>query len=353
VHNVSFYWILKCGFGTKDNMPTYSAKGAQAERRVVFVLFDNVKLLDVTGPMQVFCDANELIGRQAYVTSLASLYGGPVQTDTGVVLNAQQLGGIGLDQPDTLMVCGGDGVFDARRDTRLIAALQRSSAQCGRTASTCTGAFLLGAAGLLSGRRAVTHWQRCDELARACPDAEIDPDPIFIEDNGIWTSAGVTAGIDLALAMVEKDHGNDLALKLARELLVYVKRPGGQAQFSESLKQQTLSASGRFDALHFWMRDNLTADLRVDALAERCGISPRSFARLYVSDMHETPARMVERVRVTAARSRLEDARQSIKTIAVECGFGSDERMRRSFIRQLGLSPQAYRRRFSKMESEH
>jgi transcriptional regulator GlxA family with amidase domain len=328
-------------------MPTFPAKPEDIERHIAFLTFDGVKLLDVTGPLQVFSDANDLLGRDAYTTTLASLYGGPVTTDTGVALNTRRLAGVGLDISDTLIACGGDGVRAACRDNRLIAGIRRAAEKCGRVASTCTGAFLLGAAGLLDGRRAVTHWRHCDELAENCPKADIDPDPIFIEDDGVWTSAGVTAGIDLALALVEADHGRDLALELARNMLVYVKRPGGQSQFSEALQQQTRSATGRFDALHFWMKDNLTADLRVDALAERSGMSPRNFARLYTEETGMTPARAVEQMRVDAARAMLENPGVSIKTVAMQTGFGNDERMRRSFARQLGITPQAYRDRFA------
>ncbi len=328
-------------------MPTFSANTPLIERQIAFFIFEDVKLLDATGPLQVFADANEVLGYDAYITTLASQHGGPVKTDTGILLNTRRLAGVGLDETDTLIVCGGDGVYAAAKDHRLVAALLRSTEKCGRIASTCTGAFLLGAAGLLDGRRAVTHWRRCDQLAEACPKAEIDPDPIYIEDDSVWTSAGVTAGIDLALAMVEADHGREAALELARNLLVYVKRPGGQSQFSEALKEQTRSASGKFDALHFWMRDHLTADLRIEALAERSGMSARNFARLYIRETGHTPARSVEQFRVDAARAMLEDAKLSIKTIATACGFGNDERMRRSFARLMGVTPQAYRDRFA------
>lgn len=320
------------------------------QRQIAFVLYDGVKLLDATGPLQVFADANALLEREAYATTLASLYGGPVTTDTGVTLNTRRLAGVGLDVTDTLIIPGGDGVYAASRDNRLVAAIEKASEKCGRVASTCTGAFLLGASGLLDGRRAVTHWKRCADLAEACPGADIDADPIFIEDDGVWTSAGVTAGIDLALAMVEADFGRDLALDLARNMLMYAKRPGGQSQFSATLERQIRSASGRFDALHFWMKDNLTADLRVDALAVRCGMSPRNFARIYTDETGETPARAVEKFRVDAARALLENPAVALKSIATECGFGNDERLRRSFLRQMGVTPQAYRTRFAVSE---
>ena len=339
-------WIYRYGFGINDNMPTNTAISPIERRQIAFLIFEDVKLLDVSGPLQVFADANHILGQTHYVTTVASLTGGPVTTDTGVLLNARRLAGLGMDKPDTLIACGGNGVFEAARDIRMIRAINKVSEKCGRVASCCTGAFLLAACELLDNRRAVTHWQYCDELALQYPKIRVDADPVYIEDDGIWTSAGVTAGIDLALAMVEVDHGRDIALKLARELLVYIKRPGGQSQFSEALKQQTRSATGRFDALHLWMRENITQDLRVDSLARRCAMSPRSFARIYGSETGRTPARMVEHLRVGMAREMLEQSSDSIKHIANISGFGNDERMRRSFLRQIGISPQAYRQRF-------
>ena len=331
-------------------MPTFSATRTQEPRRIAFVTYDGVKMLDITGPLQVFADANEILGFEAYVTTLASLYGGPVETDTGVALNTRRLAGVGMDDASTLIACGGRGVHDACRDNRLIGAIRLAAQKCGRVGATCTGAFLLGASDLLDGRRCVTHWKDCDRLATSYPTCQVDADPIFIEDRGVWTSAGVTAGIDLALAMVEADHGRDVAMELARHLLVYVKRPGGQSQFSEALQQQTRSASGRFDALHFWMKDNLTIDLRVEELAKRVGMSPRNFARIYAEETGQTPARAVEMMRVEAARAELEDPELTVKQVAIRTGFGSDERMRRSFIRQLGVSPQAYRNSFALSE---
>ena len=331
-------------------MHTNSANFDIEKRQIAFVIFEDVKLLDVSGPLQVFSDANKILGHAHYVTTVASLSGGPVTTDTGVLLNTRRLAGLGMDTPDTLIACGGNGVFEASLDIRMVRAMSKASEKCGRVASCCTGAFLLAACGILKDRRAVTHWQYCNQLAQQYPAIMVDPDPIFIEDDGIWTSAGVTAGIDLALAMVEADHGRDIALKLARELLVYVKRPGGQSQFSEALKQQARTTSGRFDALHLWMRENITQDLRVDSLARRCAMSPRSFARVYAAETGQTPARMVEQIRVDIARALLEQSTDSIKHIADISGFGNDERMRRSFLRQIGISPQAYRQRFDQSE---
>lgn len=329
-------------------MPTFSAKSHPQERRIAFVVYDGVKMLDITGPLQVFADANRILEWTAYTTTLASVFGGPVDTDTGVALNTRRLAGVGLDDQDTLIACGGDGVHHARRENRMIGAIRTSSRKCGRIASTCTGAFLLAEAGLLDDRRVVTHWRQCDALGEAFPQLNVDPDPVYIRDGNVWTSAGVTAGIDLALAMVADDHGRDVALELARHLLVYVDRPGGQSQFAETGPVQASRGSGRFDALHLWMKDNLTADLRVEQLAVRSGMSPRNFARIYAEETGETPAKMVEQFRVDAARSYLEDPELGIRQIAQKCGFGSDERMRRSFIRVLGVSPLAYRQSFAR-----
>ncbi|MBR9826371.1 MAG: helix-turn-helix domain-containing protein [Alphaproteobacteria bacterium] len=328
-------------------MPTFSAKSDPQERRIAFVVFNGAKMLDITGPLQVFADANRILGWTAYTTTLASIFGGPIETDTGVSLNTRRLAGVGLDDEDTVIASGGDGVHAASRENRMIGALRIASGKCGRIGATCTGAFLLAAAGLLDNRRAVTHWSECARLGDEYPKISVDPDPIFIEDNGVWTSAGVTAGIDLALAMVEADHGRDIALELSRHLLVLLDRSGGQTQFSHGSSTLSSRGGGRFDALHLWMKDNLTADLRVEQLAIRSGMSPRNFARLYADETGETPAKMVEQFRIDTARKLLEDPDLSIRQIAQKCGFGSDERMRRSFVRVLGVSPQAYRQSFA------
>ena len=213
----------------------------------------------------------------------------------------------------------------------------------GRPASVCTGAFLLAAAGLLDGRRAATHWAECERLARRHPRVRVESDPIFVEDEGVWTSAGVTAGIDLALALMERDVGRATALAVARRLVVFLKRPGGQAQFSAAL---ALQASGSFEELHAWMREHPSADLRVPALAARAGLSERTFARRYAAETGLTPARAVERVRVEAARAAL-GGPASLKVVARGCGFGSEETMRRGFLRVIGVGPSEYRRRFA------
>lgn len=329
------------------NMPTFSATAAKASLSVVFLIYDRFKLLDLTGPLQVFRDANEHID-EGYRTLIVSCAGGPVESDAGVEIQSAPIASAPLDRSTTLIVCGGDGVYAAARDEALVNGLREAAPSCGRVGSTCTGAFLLSAAGLLSGRRAVTHWRRCEALAATTADATIDLDAIFIEDDGVWTSAGVTAGIDLALAMVEADFGRRPALDLARNLLVYVKRPGGQSQFSAALREQTSASTDRFDALHLWIRDNLRSPLTVADLAEFCAMSARSFARRYVAETEVTPAHAVEAIRLEAAMAALETSPAGIKAIARNTGFQSQERMRRAFMRRLGVSPQAYRDRFAR-----
>ena len=215
----------------------------------------------------------------------------------------------------------------------------------GASASVCTGAFLLAAAGLLDERRAVTHWTRCAELATRFPSVHVEPDPIFIRDGDVWTSAGVTAGIDLSLALVEDDLGRALALDVARQLVVFLKRPGGQAQFSAALSLQ--KSGERFGELHAWIAENLAADLSVGVLAARVGMSERSFVRHYRAQTGTTPARSIEHMRLEAARRLLGDTALPVKRVAARCGFGTEETMRRGFLRSLGVSPQAYRERFT------
>jgi transcriptional regulator GlxA family with amidase domain len=246
---------------------------------------------------------------------------------------------------DTLLVAGGPGVHAAAADAVVLQWLRRRAKRARRIASVCTGAFLLAAAGLLTGRRAATHWMHCAELARRYPDVRVEPDPIFVRDGAVWTSAGVTAAIDLALALVEADVGRTLALAVARHLVMFLKRPGGQAQFSAALSLQ--GAEDRFGVLHSWMAGRLADDLSLPALARKVGMSERSFSRHYVEATGITPARAVERLRVEAARHLLSDTRLPVKRIAARCGFGSEETLRRSFVRLLAATPQNYRARFS------
>jgi transcriptional regulator GlxA family with amidase domain len=317
-------------------------------RRIDILAFPDVQLLDVAGPLQAFATANDLArsrGHEApYAPRVIADTGTALMTSAGLGLFAQPLPSKG-EAPDTLIVAGGWGVHAASRDTAFLAWVRRRAAGSRRVASVCTGAFMLAAAGLLDGRRAVTHWTRCDELAQRYPSISVDPDPIFIRDGTIWTSAGVTAGIDLTLALIEDDLGRAVALDVARHLVVFLKRPGGQAQFSATLSLQ--KAGERFGELHAWITENFTAKLSVGALAERAGMSERSFVRHYRAQTGMTPARSIEQLRLEAARRLLGDTAFPVKRIAARCGFGSEETMRRSFLRSSGVTPQAYRERFS------
>ncbi|HXP31083.1 MAG TPA: helix-turn-helix domain-containing protein [Stellaceae bacterium] len=316
--------------------------------RVIEILaYPAVQLLDVAGPLQVFASANELAGRNGEAPPYAPRV---VSAGAPVVTASAGLGLVAVPLPrawtalDTLLVAGGPGVHVAAADSVVLDWVRARATRARRVASVCTGAFLLAAAGLLNGRRAATHWMQCAELARRYPAIRVEPDPIFVRDGAIWTSAGVTAAIDLALALVEEDVGRSMALAVARHLVMFLKRPGGQAQFSTVLSLQ--GAEDRFGALHIWMAGRLTDDLSLPALARKAGMSERSFSRRYAEATGITPARAVERLRVEAARRLLSDTRLPVKRIAARCGFGSEETLRRSFVRLLAATPQDYRARF-------
>ena len=315
-------------------------------RRVVVLAFADAQLLDITGPAQVFATAAELAPPGAgYTITLVSPHGGLVATSSGIALATQPLAAA-RGPIDTLVIAGGPGTRAALNDRALIRQVGAWSKRARRTTSVCTGAFLLAEAGLLDGKRATTHWSRCRQLQARYPQLRVEPDPIFVRDGDVWTSAGVTSGIDMALALVEADLGHALAMTVARGLVVFLKRPGGQSQFSAPLSAQAASANG-LDALHAWMAEHLGSDLRVERLAARAGMSPRTFARVYAAKLGTTPAKTVERLRVEAARRALEDDDAPIKQIAHRCGFGDEERMRRAFVRRLGVSPSEYRERFA------
>lgn len=316
--------------------------------RVIKVLaFPSVQLLDVAGPLQVFASANDLMaqsgGALPYALQVVAQGGMAVTASAGLGLATAALPPIEAAL-DTLMIAGGQGVEEAAADPVLVDWVRARATRARRVASVCTGAFLLAAAGLLDGRRAATHWSVCAELARRFPTVHVEPDPIFVRDGSVWSSAGVTAGIDLALALVAEDLGRVVALAVARYLVVFLKRPGGQAQFSAALSLQ--AAEDRFAALHDWISGHLAEDLSLGKLARRAGMSERSFIRHYTAATGLTPARAVEKLRVEAARNLLSDTRLPIKRIAARCGFGSEETMRRSFVRVLASTPQDYRARF-------
>lgn len=255
----------------------------------------------------------------------------------------------GSSQIDTLIIAGGRGAQAAAKNMQLVALLTELAGKATRVGSVCTGAFVLAAMGLLDGRRAVTHWDSCTKLQGEFPKVQVEADPIFINDRSVWTSAGVTAGIDMALAMVAEDFGKQTALSTARYLVTYVVRPGGQSQFSTALENQTKDSTGQFENLHLWIADNLAADLRVDELAAFVGMSTRNFTRRYIEEIGLSPAKSVERIRVEAARDILESSQMSIKSVALQSGFGDEERLRRAMQRHLNIAPSEYRVRFQRL----
>jgi transcriptional regulator GlxA family with amidase domain len=318
--------------------------------RVVMVVYPGVQILDVTGPLEVFANANrrldELGDRRAprYEISLVARQAGPLRTTSGIELVVGAFAG-SRGAIDTLMVAGGDATREALRDRVLIDFVRRRAAQARRVASVCTGSFVLAEAGLLDGRRATTHWGACAALAAHYPKVRVESDPIFVRDGKFWSSAGVCAGMDLALALVEQDHGRELALTVARWLVLFLKRPGGQSQFSAELAAQTTEHDAIREVQRF-AQQNLAKDLGVAALARRAAMSPRNFARVFAREVGETPARWVERVRVEAARRRLEESDDGVDEVAARSGFGSAESLRRAFLRRVRVSPAAYRSRF-------
>ncbi|OKJ09081.1 GlxA family transcriptional regulator [Kitasatospora sp. CB01950] len=307
-----------------------------ADHSVLIVLFDGVQSLDVTGPLEV------LAASARYRIRTASPGGLPVRTGSGLgLLPDEDLADAG--PPHTLIVPGGPGT--RQPDPELVARIGELAKGAERVTSVCTGAFLLAEAGLLAGRRATTHWSMCEALAHRYPDVTVDPDPIHVRDGRVITSAGVTAGIDLALALVEEDHGRELALGIARHLVMFLRRPGGQAQFSTQLSAQ-LAVRRPLRDVQRWITEHPDADLSVEALARRASLSPRQFTRAFAAETGTTPGRYVDGVRLEAARRRLEDGDEGIEQVARRSGYGTPEAMRRAFARTLAVSPIDYRRRF-------
>ena len=312
----------------------------RSSRLILGVAYDGVQSLDVAGPLEVFHTAARLGGD--YRVSLATPGGRRVRTSSGLTLGAD-VALSGAPAPDTLVVAGGAGAGDAARSPGLVEGVARAAAQARRVTSVCTGAFVLAAAGLLDGRRATTHWDSCALLARRHPAVRVDPAPIFVRDGRVWTSAGVTAGIDLALALVAEDHGRALSLRVARRLVVFAQRAGGQAQFSAELAAQSAEREPVRE-LQSWMADHLAEDLSVPALAQRAAMSRRHFARVFRRELGLTPAAYVEALRVEAARRALESGDRSLEAIAAACGFGAVETMHRAFRRRIATTPAQYRR---------
>ena len=317
-------------------------------RNIYFVVFPDVHLLDLSGPLQVFSTANELMEKSrhsaVYQLHVVASEAGMLQTATALPIMAEPLPG-GDVVIDTLIVAGGPGIHAALSDQTLVAWLKKRAAQAHRVVSICSGAFLLAACGMLDGRRAVTHWSVCEELAHKYPQVTVETNPIYIQDGPIWTSAGVTAGIDLALALIGSDLGHPLALEVAQNLVVFLKRSGGQAQFSKVLTFQR--ESERFSDLHAWIVANLTSDLSVSVLAAFSCMSERSFVRHYRKQTGFTPAKAVEQLRLESVRSLLLETELPVKRIAERCGFSSETTLRRCFIKHYGNSPSEYRHNFS------
>ncbi|MFH8791395.1 GlxA family transcriptional regulator [Streptomyces sp. NPDC017941] len=315
------------------------------QRTVLVVLFDGVQSLDVTGPLEVFTGASHRHrDAEPYRVVTASLDGAPLRTSSGLTLVPDlRLADAAARPWHTLLVPGGAGT--RAEDADLVAWLRAHAPRARRLVSVCTGAVLLARAGLLDGRRATTHWAYCDTLARNHPEVEVDPDPIYVRDGHVATSAGVTAGIDLALALVEEDLGRDTALTVARYLVVFLRRPGNQAQFSAQLSAQT-ARSEPLREVQRWISENPGGDLSVESLAGRARLSPRHFARSFQAETGTTPGKYVERVRVEQARRLLEDTSDGVEEVSRACGYGTPEAMRRAFVKALGTPPAEYRRRF-------
>ncbi|MBV7694358.1 GlxA family transcriptional regulator [Streptomyces sp. TRM70350] len=312
-----------------------------AQRTVLVVLFDGVQSLDVSGPVEVFAGA-ETYTPGTYRIRTASLDGGPVRSSSGLTLVPDEALADAPD-PHTLLVPGGRGT--RRPDPRLTDWLREHGPRAPRLVSVCTGSLLLAEAGLLDGRRATTHWMFCDKLARDHPAVAVDPDPIYVRDGHIATSAGVTSGIDLALALVEDDLGREVALTIARHLVVFLRRPGNQAQFSAQLAAQTAFREPLREVQR-WITEHPADDLTVESLAARARLSPRHFARAFRAETGMTPGRYVDRVRLEHARRLLEDTGDGIEEISRASGYGTPEAMRRAFVNALGTPPADYRRRF-------
>jgi transcriptional regulator GlxA family with amidase domain len=315
------------------------------------VAFERGQLLDITGPLQVLSGVRDA-GLPGYDLTLTARDPGFITTTSGVRVGIDrtfdEIGEDDLASLDTLIVSGGQGTMDAARDKRLLGFLRRAAPHARRLVSVCSGVALLAQAGLIHGRRVATHWNDSDAIGQYFPDLRIDRDAFFVRDEHVWTSAGVTAGMDLALALIEDDWGHDVAVQVARRHVLFMIRPGGQSQFSVQLEAQAGQA-GRLGALLAWIADHPGEDLTVPLLAERACMTERTFARVFRAETGGTPAEFVERARTVAARRDLEHTSHPMDRIAHECGFGSMERMRRTFLRRLGVGPKAYRDRFRRL----
>lgn len=313
-------------------------------KRVLLVGFDGADGLDLFGPAEVFYGAGRRLGAPTYNVVVAAIGGGTIELTSGVSVTARELAVIRPGPDDTVLVVGGDdrAMDEAASNAALVRWLARAGQVVRRIGSICDGALIVARTGVLDGRRVATHWSTCDRLARLYPAIKVDREAIFVRDGRVWTSAGVTTGIDMALAMVEEDHGRRLADSVAAHLVLYARRPGFQSQFSEELVAQT-STSDPFGPVVAWLRANLRGSLDVPKLARKAGMSVRSLHRHCVQELDTTPAKLVEKLRVERARTLLATTQLGTKIIAARCGFGTAPRMARAFERSLGVAPTAYR----------
>ncbi|MBP6013030.1 MAG: GlxA family transcriptional regulator [Alphaproteobacteria bacterium] len=321
-----------------------SGRYASAPRLVAIPIFPGLQSLDAAGPAQVFGSANQSLGREAYRIKFVAAVPGAVMTSAGFALYADSLRTVPAKSVDTLLCPGGEEepLRAAARDKALMRWINEAAHAAKRACSVCSGAFLLASTGILSGRNAATHWASTAELQKRFPDITVDPESIYVTDGKCWTSAGVTTGIDMALALVEADHGREIAMAVARRLVVYMRRPGHQTQFSAALKAQDVK-DDKLANLASWVEANLTKRLDVETLAARVAMSPRSFHRHMQDELKVSPAKFVESVRLDAARRWLDEAKLDLATVAARAGFSGPDHLIRAFARRFGVTPAAYR----------
>ncbi len=316
-------------------------------KQVVFVVYADFVLLDLVGPLQVFTHAqDQRTGKAGYSTAITSLEGGTVASNTVAPVATEPVSNFLSSPIHTLVIVGGDGAYEAMRNKELVQTIVKLGSKAHRICSVCSGVLVLAAAGFLNGRKAVTHWEDCYQLQELFPQIHVEMDPIYVKDGNVWTSAGITTGMDMALAIIAEDLGRTAALSMARSIVVPMIRSGGQSQFSMTLRQQMTDGAGQFDELHDWITNNLQLDLHVEQLAAKMNMSARNFSRQYSSSMKITPAKAVEVIRVEAARDLLETTNMGVSKVATQCGFRDDERLRRAFLRVLKISPTEYRKQF-------
>lgn len=317
--------------------------------RVVVLAHEHMNLLDLSGPVQALATANRQAGgssKSRYEIVVASVEGGLIMTSSGLQIMTVPLSALDALAIDTILAPGGCKGEEFDSPPRLVDWIRRRASTVRRLCSVCTGAFLLAAAGQLNGRRAATHWAWAGRLKVLHPAIEVEADKIFVKDGSVWTSAGVTAGIDLTLALIEEDLGHRVAIETARQLVMFMKRSGGQSQFSTPLLAQTQASDG-FADLHAWIAEHLDEDLRVERLAEQAGMSPRTFARTYSAKVGCTPGKTVDTMRIEVACRLLEETDDPLKRIAFASGFGDEQNLRRVFLRRMGITPTQHRARFS------